>query len=182
MRMAIDLDDVLADLISCLLETHREITGRVLTRAEAVNWEVFPPEVHDRVRFGGAYGRLAILPGAREFLEWARPSHRLFIVTYRGEHARDVTERWLERHVPGLYDEVRFTGGSKVAVCRDLAVDLIIDDSYNQVPAVTEALQIPGILIDTPMNRHIADTRLIRRARDLTEARRLVLELESDRR
>lgn len=177
MRIAVDLDDVLADLIECLLHTHREVTGAVLTREQATRWDVFPPEVHDRVRYGGGYARLRPLPGARGFLQWLKTVHQVFIVTYRGEHARDTTVDWLTRHLPGLYDDVRFTGGAKVDACRELGVGLIVDDSCNQIPAVTSALQIPGILVDTPMNRHIGETHLIRRARNLEEAREIVEDL-----
>jgi len=177
MRIAVDLDDVLADLVSCLLSTHREMTGEQLTREQAVRWDVFPIEVHDRVRYGGGYSRLAPLPGAREFLSWLKPEHQVFIVTYRGAPARDVTLEWLDRHVPGLYDEVHLTGGGKVDVCRELAVELIVDDSCHQIPAVTAALGIPGILIETPMNRHVQETELIRRARGLTEARVVIEEI-----
>jgi len=179
MRIAVDLDDVLADLIACLLATHREVTGVTLSREEATRWDVFPPEVHDCVRYSGRYAQLEPLPGAREFMQWLKARHMVYIVTYRGEHARDLTLDWLQRYVPDCYDGVRFTGGGKVDACRDLDVDLIVDDSYNQIPAVTRALEIPGILLDTPMNRHIVETDLVRRAMDLADVRRIVCELTS---
>ena len=177
MRIAVDLDDVIADLIPCMLAKHREITGAALTREQATSWNVFPPEVHDSVRFGNSYGSLELLPGAVEFLSWLKERHEVHIVTYRGEHSREITTRWLERHLPGLYDGVHFSGGGKVDICRELEVDLIIDDSYNQIPAVSEALGIPGILMDTPMNRHIREAALVRRASDLQEARVIIEDL-----
>ena len=174
MRVAVDLDDVLADLISLLLATHREVCGEILTREQAIGWDVFPPEVHERVKFGGGYGGLTPLPGAYEFLMWLKERHEVNIVTYRGEHARDVTVTWLDSHFPSLYDAVHLTGGGKVDICRELDVKLIIDDSCHQVPAVTSALGIPGILMDTPMNQHIEESRFIRRAEDLGQARRII--------
>ena len=173
MRVGVDLDDVLSDLISELICTHRVLTGACLTREQATGWSVFPAEVHDRVRAEG-YGRLTVLPGAREFMEWLRPRHGVFIVTYRNEAARAVTRQWLDTHFTGLYDDVRFTGGSKVNACRELRLDLLIDDSCHQLPDVTRCLGIPGILMDTPMNRHLADNDLMRRAHNLAEARSLV--------
>jgi len=173
-RVAVDLDDVLADLISHLLATHEKICGERLTREQAVRWDVFPPEVHDHVRFGGGYATLEPLPGTHDFLQWLNQGHEVNIVTYRGGHARDITVDWLDRHFPHLYDAVHLTGGGKVDTCRELGVGLIIDDSYNQIPAVTSALGIPGILIDTPMNRHIEESDLIRRAENLAQARRII--------
>lgn len=177
MRVAVDLDDVLADLISCLIRTHEEITGERLRREQATNWDVFPAAVHDHVRYEGGYRDLTPLPDAREFLKWLGESNEIHIVTYRGAHARSITEEWLERHVDGLFDELHLTGGGKVDTCRELGAQLIIDDSYNQIPAVTEALGIPGILIDTPMNQHIPDSELVRRAHGLGQARIVIEEL-----
>ena len=179
MRIAMDLDDVIADLIPCLLARHHEITGATLTREQAISWDTFPPEVHDSVRYGDGYADLALLPHAAEFLRWLKQRHAVHIVTYRGSHARDMTIRWLEKHVPGLYDAVHFTGGGKVDICRELGIELIVDDSYNQVPAVTATLGIPGIIMDTAMNRHVRENALILRARDLPEARAIIEETET---
>ena len=176
MRIGVDLDDVLADLISELIATHTETHGVALTPEQATSWSVFPPDVHERVRAHG-YARLRPKPGAREFMQWLTERHEAHIVTYRNEVARSVTTAWLETHLPGCHVEVHFTGGSKVATCRHLRLELLIDDSCHQIPAVTEALGIPGILIDTPMNRHIPDGGLIRRATDLRAAREIVEKL-----
>jgi len=181
MRISVDLDDVLADLIARLIDTHRQLTGESLTRDEVVKWDVFPPEVHDHVRYNGGYVDLKPLPFATEFLGWlAERGDQACIVTYRGEHARKMTEAWLREHMPGLWSSVHFTGGSKIEACRELGVGLIVDDSYNQIPAVTDALGIPGVLMDTPMNRHIAETPMVRRASDLREAQAIITKLEAE--
>ena len=180
MLVAVDLDDVLADLISCLIRTHEEIVGEQLERSQATSWDVFPPAVHDHVRYEGGYGTLLPLPYAREFLGWLRERHTVHIVTYRGAHAQQVTENWLAQHVDGRFDGLHLTGGGKGDACRELGADLIVDDSYNQIPAVTDALQIPGILIDTPMNQHIQESALVRRARGLRQARRVIEDLQRE--
>jgi len=180
MLVAVDLDDVLADLISCLIRTHEQITGEKLERSQATSWAVFPPEVHDHVRYEGGYGTLTPLPGAREFLGWLGRGNEIHIVTYRGAHAREITEQWLGRHVDGCFDGLHLTGGGKVDTCRELGVQLIVDDSCNQIPAVTEALGIPGVLIDTPMNQHISESALVRRARGLRQARCVIEDLQRE--
>lgn len=180
MRVAVDLDDVIADLITCMLSVHYKITGQKLNREELKSWNDFPEEVHNHVRYGDSYAHLTLLPGAREFLNWLKESHQVFIITYRGKHTRSTTINWLEQHVPGLYDEVHFTGGGKVERCRKLGIELIIDDSYNQIPAVTSELGIPGILIDTPMNRHIKESELIWRAESLEEAKDIIVYIEDN--
>jgi len=49
-----------------------------------------------------------------------------------GKRPAPEFEAWLARHFSGLYDGVRYTGGSKVDACRDLRVDLIVDDPCSQ--------------------------------------------------
>lgn len=178
MNVACDLDDVIADLVPRLIEMHADMTGVRLTREQVTDWDVFPEALHVRARTDGTYGRLPLLPGAREFLEWLRQAgHRVFIVTFRGEPSRAITTEWLDRHVPRLYESVHLTGGSKVDACRALGVELIIDDSAQHVQAVTGALAVPGVLLDTPMNRHLPESRLVRRALTHEHARSIIEEL-----
>lgn len=178
MVVAVDLDDVISDLISELIRLHHEETGRLLRREEVRRWDMFSAAVQERVRCHG-YARLDLLPGARPFLAWVHARHDTHIVTYRNDAARAVTHAWLQRHVSGLYQSVHFAGGSKVALCRELSADVLIDDSYNQVPAVTSELGIPAILMDTPMNRHLSDGALVRRARTYREATDILDELDA---
>jgi len=180
MRIGVDLDDVLADLIAELICVNRQKTGEMVNRNDAVNWQVFPPEVHDAVRFEGGYTRLQPLPGARKFLTWLKRCHSVFIVTYRNEQARKDTLAWLARYLPGLYDEIRFTGGPKLEACQELQLDLFVDDSARHLTNVTGALQIPGILIDSPMNQDLKCAGLIRRAHDLDAARKWIEALPWD--
>ena len=177
MRVGVDLDDVLAELIPELIATHRELHGVALRLEDATAWSVFPPDVHDHVRRQG-YARLRPKPGARDFMQWLTERHETYIVTYRNPAARSVTMAWLRTHLPGCHGEVHFTGGSKVDTCRRLRLELLVDDSCNQIPAVTEALGIPGVLVDTAMNRHVSEGPLVRRAGDLADVRAIIRHLE----
>ena len=179
MRIALDLDDVLADLIAKLIDLHHAINGVALERRHAVGWDVFPAAVHDAARSRG-YASLEPRPGAAAFLRWITREHSVYIVTYRTAEAEAVTLDWLDSHFPGLEPRVHFTGGPKVKTCCRLQVELMIDDSTHHLAGVTQALRIPGILISSPMNRHVQDTRRIRRANDLREARTLVEQVEAN--
>jgi 5'(3')-deoxyribonucleotidase len=102
MRIALDLDDVLADLIGGLIQVHAETNGRRLSRCEAVDWSVFPDAVHEHMLENGGYACLAPREGAAEFLPWIAREHDVFIVTYRREEARALTRSWLASHFPGV--------------------------------------------------------------------------------
>lgn len=180
MRIALDLDDVLAELIPYLMQTHARLTGQRLDHVDVTGWDVFVREAHDEARFEGGYGRLNPVDGARDLLVWLRDSgHDVYIVSYRSEDARAVTEEWLAEHIGDLFVALHLVGGSKVDVCRRLAVDLIVDDSKRQVTAVTQALDIPGILVRTHMNRDWTPPVHIREAYDLRDVRRLVQTLDA---
>ncbi len=170
-RIAIDLDDVLADLIGELLHLYCKRHGVDMRREDVVDWDTFPEDVHNAIRKDGGYESLSPIPGADEFLAWLAVRYETHIVTYRSPAAREETTRWLQAHMPQVYQDVHFADGSKVSICRSLGVELLIDDSVNQLPPVTKELGIPGILIDTPMNRRIRQSSRIKRAYNFTEAR-----------
>ena len=62
---------------------------------------------------------------------------KLYAVTGRQDVARDVTETWLNKHFPDIFDDVVFTNSftpdeiPKSAICTTLDVDTIIDDSID---------------------------------------------------
>lgn len=175
MRIALDLDDVLADLIPYLVRTHARLTGETLRSRDVTGWDVFVREAHDEARFRGGYRHLEPIDGARELLSWLRRAdHDVYIVSYRSENARTVTEAWLAEHIGDLFVSLALVGGSKVEACRHLDVDLIVDDSIRQITAVTEALKIPGILVRTHMNRSWRTPAHVRAAETLEQVRYLI--------
>lgn len=170
MHLGIDLDDVLADLIGGLIRLHADMHGVRLDREQVTGWDVFPEDVHRRMMDGG-YAALAPLPGARDFLRELRTDgHRLTIITYRSPRVQDLSRTWLDRHFPELWDGLVCTGGGKVESCRRLGVDLLVDDSLHQAPAVVRELGIPAVLITSPMNRHVRAGGLLYRADSLDQA------------
>jgi len=174
MHLGIDLDDVLADLIGGLIRLHAEMHGVRLDREQVTGWDVFPEDVHRRMMDGG-YADLEPLPDARDFLRELRTDgRRLTIITYRSPKVHDLTRTWLDRHFPGLWDDLVCTGGGKVEACRRLGVDLLVDDSLNQAPTVVRELGIPAILITSPMNRHVCTGGLLYRADTLEQALALI--------
>jgi hypothetical protein len=60
---------------------------------------------------------------------------KMYIVTGRQEEARPETERWIDQHFPGMFDDVILTNSftpneiKKVDVCRALNIGLIVDDN-----------------------------------------------------
>lgn len=60
---------------------------------------------------------------------------KLYIVTGRQTYARENTETWLDKHFPGMFDDLILTNSyspheiQKDDICRSLNIDTIIDDN-----------------------------------------------------
>ncbi len=177
MNIAVDLDDVLAELIPALIALYAREDGVRLLLEAVVDWNVFPPHIHERM-IASAYRGLVPKSGAREFVrDLRRAGHRIWVVTYRNPRVEEPTRAWLDRYFPGAFEGVVCTGGGKTEACRKLGVGLFVDDSKTQTVQVRNALGIPVILVTTPMNRDFQTPPGVYRARTLYQARDLALRL-----
>lgn len=82
----------------------------------------------------------------------------IHIVTARPPHTRERTYAWIERHFPGIFADVHFTGNllpggkPKSEVCRELGAAFMIEDSLRNTLEVAAA-GIPVLLFDAPWNQ-----------------------------
>ncbi|RHB52105.1 hypothetical protein DW881_01245 [Exiguobacterium sp. AM39-5BH] len=82
-----------------------------------------------------------------------RKAHRLHYVTARSEAVRAVTEEWIRQHELPL-DSLIMTGShDKVGVVKQLALDLFMEDRYENAISIHEQTNIPVLLFDAPYNR-----------------------------
>ena len=173
MHIGWDLDDVTTNLTEELLKLYNLRSGGGHRAEDAGDWSFFPEEVHEEMRAGG-YPGLGLKESARSALsELKARGDRVSIITYREPRHREETEMWLEEQVPGLYDGVYLAGGSKAAICKEIGVDVLVDDSPRQVlDAAREGIH--AILFATCMNRGFEDTDLIHTARGHREVLELI--------
>jgi hypothetical protein len=68
----------------------------------------------------GVYRNSLAVEGAAEGLAALKELDgvRLVVVTARGEDARETSQRWLNEHFPGVFDELYFTGALYVYLPR----------------------------------------------------------------
>lgn len=141
MRIAVDVDGVLADRVPALLDLIHERHGVRLDVADVTGWEVTEPYTGKGIRDFFAETDedpdhlLGLRPvaGAVDGMSTLAADHELLIATYRKSAAREPTLRWLDGHdIP--YDEyVREVGEGK----RKVPADLLIDDSASTVRTFT---------------------------------------------
>lgn len=112
---------------------------------------------------------LTILPRWQRFAT-------LHYITARGEHSKQVTTNWLQRHTLPI-DSVHFVGShDKVETARSLQIDAFLEDKYDNAITIAETLNIPILLFDTPWNQ-LETPRSIIRVSNWKEAERALHEL-----
>jgi hypothetical protein len=85
---------------------------------------------------------------------WHDAGHHIHITSHRPERSMTATRRWL--HDIGLRHHELYCGDDKVARCRQIGIDLLIDDSPENLLGALDA----GILAATlrhPWNEHLCD-------------------------
>ncbi len=191
MRIGIDIDEVLVPLLASILAAYNRRHGTSY-RAEEF-WTYRLEEVMGRgideliaeVReFYRSEAMRALLPfpeavaGVNALLA---AGHELVAVTSRHSEARALTPPWLERHFPGAFSDILFSGGHawhgemKATLCREHAIPVLVDDDWhNAEECAAEGVTL--LLLDRPWNREAAG-RFIR-VRDWDGILREIGELE----
>ena len=161
MRIAVDIDSTLHHYWDQLAAVAKRRFGVDLPYDAQLTWTITrlrPEQVH--VCVAETHREPSVLaaepyPGAVETIRaWHRAGHFIHITSHRTTEAQDATARWLERI--GLpYDEL-YCSFDKVARCREIAIDVLIDDSPVNLMKAAEA----GITLATilhPWNRELCE-------------------------
>lgn len=100
------------------------------------------------------YDEAEVLPGAAEAVRTLKEQGaHIAVVTARRTSAEAVTTEWLERH--GFpFDRMIFSADDKVAVARDLALNIGFEDDPWGAAALAEVM--PMVLVENFKNRGVA--------------------------
>ena len=179
MRLAIDIDSTLHPYWDQLAEVAKRRYGVDLPYDSQVTWAIdrlepeqlktIVDETHspERVLAAEPY------PGAVEAVtDWHRAGHFIHITSHRETTCQDVTERWLRRiRLP--FDEL-YCSYDKIARCREIGIDVLIDDSPLNLQAAIDAGITAATLLH-PWNRELCETEDVICGKDWAE---LALNLE----
>ncbi|XAR51123.1 hypothetical protein NMG60_11005666 [Bertholletia excelsa] len=145
--VAVDVDEVLGNFVSAL---NRFIADRYSSNHCVSEYHVYEffkiwncsrDEADHRVHefFKTSYFKTGIhpIPGAQQALQKISRFCDLSVVTSRQNAIKDHTIEWIEKHYPGLFQEIHFgnhfalEGKSrrKSDICRSLAARVLIDDN-----------------------------------------------------
>ena len=170
LRIAVDVDDVLAESLPGYLEAFRRRFGHEVKIEEAA-WEIFRryPEIPAAQMWGffseleanDFLGTRPIYPeAARAMRTLAARGHRLYVVTGRLSQHREHTRRLLQQAgLLDLFEEVVHRDGEptaayKTRIVRQMKLDLLIEDELHVALAAVE-VPIPVLLFNRPWNQAV---------------------------
>jgi uncharacterized protein len=177
-RIAVDIDSTLHHYWDQLSAVAKRRFGVDLPYEEQITWEITQlrrEQVYVCVE--ETHREASVLaaepyPGAVETIRaWHEAGHYIHVTSHRTTEAHDATERWLARI--GLpYDEL-YCSWDKVGRCREIGIDVLIDDSPVNLLKASEAGITPATIMH-PWNRDVCEEEDIVCAPDWpTLARRL---------
>ena len=142
-RIAIDIDEVLVSFVKPMAKwrgykmptarTYNYIYREMFNISEEESKKMVL-EFYNSETFAKLEPIRGSVEGTRTFRDMGK---KLYAVTGRQDVARDVTETWLNKHFPDIFEDVVFTNSftpdeiPKYAICNDLDVDMIIDDNIH---------------------------------------------------
>ncbi|XP_016476559.1 uncharacterized protein LOC107798113 [Nicotiana tabacum] len=155
--VAVDVDEVLGNFVSALNEFIADRYSSYYSVSEYHVYEFFKiwkcsrDEADIRVHefFKTSYFKTGIhpIPGARQALQKMSRFCNLSIVTSRQNAIKAHTIEWIERHYPGLFQDMHFgnhfaLNGQSIAksdICRSLGANVLIDDNPRYAIECAEA-------------------------------------------
>jgi phosphoglycolate phosphatase-like HAD superfamily hydrolase len=162
MRIAIDVDSTLHHYWDVLSDAARRRFGIELPYEEQFTWGITRlREEQLRCCIEETHCDQAILAG-RPYADavetvnrWHAAGHFIHITTHRPERAHAATEQWL-RAIGLAFDEL-YCSFDKVGRCREIGIDLLIDDSPHNLHAAIEEGILAATLVH-PWNEDVCET------------------------
>lgn len=170
MRIGVDLDDVLAELLIGLDKYHNEIyqtnfsledhTDFDLSKLWKCSKEEMRKRVYDFYDSDFVIEEVKPLEGAVEVVDKLSKKHDLILITSRPDFLKQRTVDWLERYFTGKFREIFFTSQfatknvskTKGDLCLELGINLMIEDCLEYARDCASK-NIDVLLVDRPHNQ-----------------------------
>jgi hypothetical protein len=187
MRIAIDIDSTLHHYWPLLSAAAKRRFGVELPYEQQITWDISRlREEQVRVCVQDTHSDEAIAkaepyPHAVETVNrWYDAGHWIHVTSHRAEQCRSATARWLDDI--GLRHHELYCSYDKVARCREIGIELLIDDAPTTIVRALEA-GILGATLRHPWNQDVCEEEDVICADDWLElGRRLQPVLDGDRR
>ncbi len=180
MKIALDVDGVLADIIYVWLEQYNKSQKKSITREDIVQWDFWKELGFDKYEFyeelSNCWSRWMEVPpmeqGIANAVENLHSVGTVHIVTARDAASTKYVKQWLEHNGINYNDYVPVLSGRDKA---DLDYDIFIDDSPHNVIGIASKGK-NALLYDQPWNRSVSDPKIVR-IKKLQEAVNMIPDL-----
>jgi len=165
MKIAIDVDDIIADFIPSLIRFHNSVYGTSLRFDNFTSrkfWTIWggtkKSDIEKIFSFYKTvfFKNIKPLKGAQEGIKNLKKRHELFIITSRESPAKKETLNWISKYFPNMFSEIFFTengkGKRKYDICKEVNIDVIIEDDVDNIIECSRN-GIKVIAIDYPWNK-----------------------------
>jgi len=170
MRIAIDIDCVLLDIMPSIIKWHNENYGfdhafeMFKQYSLDKTWGCSFEEAVKRVnQFYDSedFKHLKVISNAPEVVKQLSKKQDLFVITSRPERIRKITEKQLNAYFPNCFDDIHFTSeyklkegierNKKFEICNSLNADYLIEDCLEHIQNFSNGVK--AILLDSPWNQ-----------------------------
>ncbi|HJQ09334.1 MAG TPA: hypothetical protein VJ836_07690 [Candidatus Saccharimonadales bacterium] len=190
LKIAVDCDDVIVPTAPLILKHYNKTYGTKIALKDFYSndlavWDT--PDNATAIQRVEAYIATDEYQRAEPFLEAVRVTralsqyHELHMVTGRPSFLLKATENMLAQHFPDIFQSIEFThffgikSRSKAEVCRELGIDLLIDDHLHHA-LVVGACGIDVLLFGNyPWNQSASLPANVRRVPDWERLAQLLL-------
>ncbi len=132
-RLAIDMDNVMADITAALLDSHEAETGIRLSEADIngkSEWAAFP-DLRKRLNAAHYFLNLPVIADSQRVIQQLMTKYDVFIVSAATEFPLSLTDKmyWLDKYFP-------FIGWQRVCLCGSKTIikaDILIDDHFKNL-------------------------------------------------
>jgi len=151
-RIAIDMDEVLANTNARFIEWYERYTGVKVTEAELfekgqkIYQYVGYPALREQLHIKGFFKDLPLMPDSQEVVKWLAEHYEIFIVTSAMEFRNSMEDKydWLQKYFPFLsWKNFVFCGRKDMIIA-----DYLIDDHVKNIASFTGK----GLLYHAPHN------------------------------
>lgn len=159
-RFGIDIDGTVTCPTSLIPHINKRF-GKNLTLDDVTQYDLTVSFGIDRTEFfewfraaeSDIYATSPIQVHAKNVLDKWNQLHELFYITARSEDLRDVTEQWFSREQVA-YDKIILTGShNKLTAAKENKIELFMEDKHDNAVELSEELNIPVLLFNTPYNQ-----------------------------
>jgi len=170
MKIGVDLDSVVADIMSPLIEFHNKNYKTNIKFADHTTfsiekvWKCTEEEAIDRIiEFNNSpfMNKIKPMPGAIKGIKHLSGFHELHVITSRSDTTEKITDLWIKKHFPNIFKSINHTNQSgkkennrvkKSEVAKKLGINLFIED-HLEYALDCASLDIEVLLMNMPWNQ-----------------------------